>query len=599
MSDDVIRRGLYKRSFRYLRPYLKHQVAILGVMIGTTLLSLPQPIAVKFLIDNVLVAKDVSLLYLLVGALMASFGFHALLSWYLSYLSSLVHQRITVDVRCNLYDHVHRLGPEFYNNTQTGDITLRVLSDCVIVSSLVATTLSKIVTDVLTLVAVLALMFYFDWKLSLISLTTLPLFVLVLVKFNSRIRDANSEVMSRSSHMSAVLIEAVSMLKLTQIFSKEPFMSDRFRGRVQSLADSSVSAAMTTTRVSLMAGFFVFVGPLVVLCYGGLQVIDGAISIGTLVAFYSYLAQLYGPVGNLAGVNNEVQGAFASLWRVFDFLDRRPGVEEAINPVFPAAVLGGIEFRDVDFSYPERAGVLKGLTFKIAPGEKVGFVGQSGAGKTTIVDLLCRFYDPDQGAILLDDCDIRHLTLKTLRNQIAIVSQDTLLFDDTIYENIAFGCDNPAPDAVEEAARVANIHSFIANLPDGYKTIVGERGVRLSGGQRQRISIARAVLRNAAVIILDEATSSVDSIRERMIQEELNNLIEGKTAIIIAHRFSTMHGVDRIFVLENGEITAAGSHDDLLASSLLYREMFTHQSYEVSGAGESYTDLGVPSEQRF
>ncbi len=575
---DQTKRKLYLRAIACLRPYVKYEALIFLLMAGTTLLSLPQPLAVKLLIDNVLVEKDISLLYLIVGGLLAAFLLQSLLSLGLNYFSNLVYQRISVDIRCRLYDHIQRLSPEFYNNAQTGDIMSRLLNDTISFSNLVATTLIKILADLLTLAALLGLIFYFDWKLSLLSLATLPFFVIALARYNRKIRSTSADLLYERSSISAFLLEALTMLKLTQTFNKEDYMSGRFQSSADDFARAGIKASMTNVTAGLISGVFIFIGPLVVLCYGGIKVIEGSLTIGTLVAFYSYLAQLYGPVGNLAGINAEAQVAITGIARVFELLDTEPEIKEKPDPVMPRSIRGEIEFRSVSFSYRDRPGVLNNVSFRVEPGSRVAFVGPSGAGKSTIVDLLCRHYDPAEGSVRLDGCDVRDLPLGFLRRQIGIVSQDTFLFDDSFQENIAFGGDLAPVADIEEAAKVADIHDFISGLPDGYQTIIGERGVRLSGGQRQRIAIARAVLRNPPIIVLDEATSSVDTIVERRIQTALSRLIEGKTVIVIAHRLSAIQNVDRIFLLDEGEIIADGSHEELLEASSLYRELFFRPS---------------------
>ena len=582
------RAKIYTRAFRYLTPYWRQEALILCLMLAATLLSLPQPVAVKLLIDEVLVNRNAPLLYLIITGLLACYGLNALVTWLLNLYSNRIHQRIVVDVRGTLYDHIHTLGPEYYQNTQTGDMMHRVLADAVVLGNLVATTLSKIASDLLTMVAILILMTYFDWRLSVMSLASMPAFLLAISRFNHRIRDANAEVAYQSSATSATLAEGISMLKLTQTFGKESFMCGRFRSRLEMFARATVHAAMVGTAAALISGFFAFVGPLAVLSYGSMRVMHGLLSVGTLVAFYSYLAQLYGPIGNLANMNSEIQAAHASLCRVFHVLDLEPEVQEASQAHRLQGRCQTIEFRNVSFDYPGRDGVLRNVSFKIEAGEKVAIVGPSGAGKTTIVDLLCRFYDSSEGVILINGHDIKDLDLKWLRAQIAIVSQDTFLFDDSLAENIAFGASSPTRELVVDAARVANIHSFISTLGDRYETVVGERGVRLSGGQRQRIAIARAVLRNAPLILLDEATSSVDSIGERAIHAELARLIEGKTALIIAHRLSAFRGADRILLLDGGRIIAEGSHTLLLDVSPLYRDLFLKQSYNETETEECY-----------
>lgn len=565
------------RAFGYLKPYARHEVLIFVLMLGGVLLSLPQPLAVKLLVDKVFIEGRTSLLSLIMVGLLLAFGLQALLTWYQNYLSNFIYQRVLVDIRHALFDHLQRLTPNYYHNAQTGDVMSRILNDTVSLSTLIATVLSRVLTDALTLLAILALMFMFDWKLSLLSMLVLPGFIITIVKFNKRVRGANAQIIWQRSRISAFLQEAVTMLKLTQMFTREGHMSERFLTRADKFSEANMNATMTSTAANLVAGFFIFLGPLVVLWYGGLLVINKALTIGSLIAFYSYLGRVYGPMNSLASVNMEVQAALAGIARVFQLLDTTPSVHESSHPTVIERVRGEIEFRNVSFSYPGRPEVLKGISFRIAEGSRIAIVGPSGAGKSTIIDLLYRFYDPAEGGIYLDGCDLKELGIGFLRRQISIVSQDTLLFDTTIYENLAFGKEGVSREDVEEAARIANIHDFIAGLPKGYETIIGERGVKLSGGQKQRIAIARALLRNSRIIVLDEATSSLDSIGERKIQAALEHLITGKTVIIIAHRLSTIQDVERIFALNDGVIIAEGTHPELLQASDLYKDLYAKQ----------------------
>jgi ABC-type multidrug transport system fused ATPase/permease subunit len=573
---------LVVRSFSYLRPYARQESLVFLLMISGVLLTLPQPLVTKFLIDDVLTAGHTSLLSVLILVLLGAFALQSLLTWYHNYLANSIYQKVLLDVRRELYDHLQRLTPVYYNTAQTGDSMARVLNDAMSLSTLIATVLSRLLTEGLTLLVILSLMLYFDWKLTLLSLAMLPFFVLSLLKFNKRIRASNEEMAIQRAMITGFLQEAIGMLKLTQMFNKEGFMSGRFLRQGKNSYDANMKAIMVGTKANLLAGVFMFLGPLSVLYIGALHVVHGALTVGSLIAFYAYLGRVYGPINSLAGINVEVQTALAGIGRVFHLLDAQPDVKESPQPKQLAGVSGEIEFRGVSFSYPGRPDVLREVSFTARAGAKIALVGPSGAGKTTVIDLLYRFYDPSAGAIYLDGHDIRDLRLDFLRRQLSIVSQDTFLFDDTIYENLAFGKDGATRDEIEAAAAAADIHDFIKGLPDGYATVIGERGVKLSGGQKQRIAIARAVLRDSRVIVLDEATSSLDSIGERKVQAALEKLVAGKTVIVIAHRFSTIQQADSILALREGQIVAEGTHPELMETSGLYQELYSKQ-FQMAG----------------
>jgi ABC-type multidrug transport system fused ATPase/permease subunit len=568
---------LVSRSFAYLRPYARQEALVFFLMIGGVLLALPQPLVTKLLIDDVLIAGRTSLLSVLVVALLVAFALQSLLTWYHNYLANSIYQKVLLDVRRELYDHLQRLTPGYYNSARTGDSMARILNDTMSLSTLIATVLSRLLTEVLTLSVILAVMLYFDWRLTLLSLAVLPLFVLSVLKFNKRIRAGNEQMALQRALLTAFLQEAIGMLKLTQMFNKEGFMSGRFLVEGKNSYDANMKAVMLGTKANLLAGVFMFLGPLCVLYVGGLHVIAGTLSIGSLIAFYSYLGRVYGPLNSLAGINVEVQTALAGIARVFHLLDKTPEVKESARPRQIGRVTGALEFKNVSFGYAGRPDVLREISFKAPAGSRIALVGPSGAGKTTIIDLLYRFYDPSEGEIYLDGYDIKELKIDFLRRQLSVVSQDTFLFDATIYENLAFGKEGVTRGEIEEAAAAADIHDFIEGLPEGYETFIGERGVKLSGGQKQRIAIARALLRDSRIIVLDEATSSLDSIGERKIQAALARLIAGKTVITIAHRFSTIQHADSILALQEGRIVAEGTHPELLEASGLYQELYSKQ----------------------
>jgi subfamily B ATP-binding cassette protein MsbA len=565
------------RSFGYLRPYARQEALVFCLMISGVLLALPQPLVTKLLIDDVLIAGHTSLLSVLILALLSAFALQSLLTWYHNYLANSIYQKIMLDVRRELYNHLQRLTPGYYNSARTGDSMARILNDTMSLSTLIATVLSRLLTEVITLSVILAVMLYFDWRLTLLSLAVLPFFVLSVFKFNKRIRASNEQMAFQRAMITAFLQEAIGMLKLTQMFNKESFMSGRFFTQGKNSYEANMNAVMVGTKANLLAGVFMFLGPLSVLYVGGLHVIAGTLSIGSLIAFYSYLGRVYGPLNSLAGINVEVQTALAGIARVFHLLDETPEVKESSRPRQIGQVRGEIEFRNVSFGYAGRPDVLREVSFKATAGSKIALVGPSGAGKSTIIDLLYRFYDPSEGEIYLDGHDIKELKIDFLRRQLSIVSQDTFLFDDTIYQNLAFGKEGATRGEIEEVAVAADIHDFIKGLPEGYETVIGERGVKLSGGQKQRIAVARALLRDSRIIVLDEATSSLDSIGERKIQAALERLIAGKTVFTIAHRFSTIQHADSILALQEGRIVAEGTHPELLEAGGLYQELYKKQ----------------------
>lgn len=576
-STHRLSREKLGRILRYVKPYWQTELEILVCMALTVALTLVTPLVIKILIDNVFVEGNYKLLNIIMIALLGIYVVRGFFTIITSYLFSYVGQRILFDVRNELYQHLEKLHMAFYTDTKTGEIIARVNDDVASLQDIVTSTFVNIVTDLLTLLAILAVIFYLDWKLAIVSLTVFPLFFFSISYFTRRIRRKSREVREKIADLVDFFQETISGMKLIQSFVREKYEARRFVRIGKEMINLRIDLAMIGALANSVAGFIVALGPALVLWYGGYRVIGGALSIGGLVAFYAYVEHLFDPILRLAQVNITVQTALASVDRIFEFMDIEPEIRDAPDAVSLEDVRGEIEFDRVSFAYRSGEKVLQDVSFTVRPGERVAIVGPSGVGKTTIINLLCRFYDPVSGSINLDGKDIRKIKLSSLRKHIGIVSQETFLFNTSIRENLRYGNLRATDAEIVEAARKANIHSFIESLPDGYETIVGDRGMKLSGGERQRLSIARAILKNPRILILDEATSSLDSISENLIQRALEPLVSERTTITIAHRLSTVVESDKILVLSDGRIAESGTHSQLLVSGGIYSRLWQEQ----------------------
>jgi ABC-type multidrug transport system fused ATPase/permease subunit len=565
------------RILSYARPYRRQLSLILLCMILSTVLSLPQPIVLKLLIDDVLVTGNLPMLNLLLGGLLGLYILQNVVSFAQRYLSSIVGQRLLIDIRQQIYAHLQRLSPKFYNNAQTGDLLSRTLYDANSLQALASTMLIDLLTNVATLLVISGIIFYMDWRLALVSCATVPAFASVILVFNKRIRRASIVARQETAQVNAHLQENLSGIRLIQAFAREAYEKQRFLGQLRKLARASIHSDIVNWQAGVIGGVIVFIGPLIVLWFGGVQVIRGALTVGSLIAFYSYLGKLYSPTNTLVQMTLGLQGLLAGIDRAFALLDTPIDVEERPDARTLPSVQGLVELKNVSFQHADNGFALQNLSFVAEPGTCIAIVGPSGAGKSTLVNLLCRFYDPLQGSITLDGYDLRDLKLDFLRQQIGVVSQDTFLFNASLQDNIGYGRADATEEEIVEAARMAEIHDFIAGLPQGYDTVVGERGVKLSGGQKQRIAIARAILRDPKILILDEATSSLDANVEASIQAALEPLMASRTTFIVAHRLSTVRNADHILVLDEGRIVDRGTHWELLQLDGLYQELYARQ----------------------
>lgn len=575
-----ISREAWRRILGYLKPYWWIELEILVCMMIGVALTLIDPLVIKALIDNVFVERNYGLLNVIMIALIGLYAVRGLFTVITAYVYNFAGQRIIFDIRSQLFQHLEKLHMGFYAKTKTGEILARINDDVASLQDIVTTAFINLVTDMLTVVAILALLLYLDWRLTLISLTVFPLFFFTIGYFSEKIRKKSKEVREKVADILSFFQETVTGMKLIQSFVREKYEARRFVQKGKDMINLRIGLGFWGSLANATAGFIVALGPALVLWFGGYRVMGGVLTIGGLVAFYAYVERLFDPVVRLAQLNITIQTALASIDRIFEFLDIEPEIKDAPDAIALENVRGELSFKGVGFAYKPGEPVLENISFDVKRGERLAIVGPSGVGKTTIINLICRFYEPSRGAISLDGVDIRTIKLSSLRKQIGIVSQETFLFNTSIRENLRYGKLRTTDEEIARAAERANIHDFIANLPDGYETIVADRGMRLSGGEKQRLSIARAILMDPKILILDEATSSLDSVSENLIQKALEPLMRDRTTITIAHRLSTVVDSDRILVLTNGRIVESGTHRELLRNDGIYRTLWHEQMKE-------------------
>ncbi len=565
------------RLLRYVRPYLLRLGLALVALVITTLIGLVFPYVIQTLIDGVLRSGDLAQLNRITGGLLVLFVLRFVFGYFEQYHLAFIGERVVVDLREELYRHLHNLSVSFFNERRTGEIVSRLASDVTLVRTALTSNLATAISQGLTLVGALAIVIALNWRMTLFILLLAPAMGLIAAFFGRRVRRISTEVQDELAGSSSIVEEVVQTIRVVKSFVREQYEIARYGDAM----DRTFNAAMRLTRVRAAFGplmfsimFMAIVG---VLWFGGREVIAGRLTAGGLISFLFYLIFIAGSFGAFTGLYTQLQEALGATRRIFEILDLEPEVQDHPGAADLPPVEGRITFEDVSFTYDERADVLEGVSLEVRPGEVLALVGPSGAGKSTLVNLIPRFYDPTSGRILVDGHDLRDVTQRSLRRQIAIVPQETLLFAGTIRENILYGRLDATEAEMIEAARAANAHDFIVALRDGYDTRVGERGLKLSGGQRQRIAIARAILKDPRILLLDEATSSLDSESEGLVQEALERLMQGRTTVIIAHRLSTVQIADRVAVLDQGRLVELGTPDELLKSGGLYARLHRMQ----------------------
>ncbi|MCL0043349.1 ABC transporter ATP-binding protein/permease [Dehalococcoidia bacterium] len=575
----AVRRGDYARILFYFAPYKTQGTWMLMSTILMSILGLIPAILVRSLIDIAIPNSDYTLLSILAFAMVFTALAAGFLSVGQSYLNSLVGQGVMFDLRNEMYTHLQKMSLRFYSKTRTGEIMSRINDDVGGIQNVVTGTFVTILTDLIVVISTLILIAILDWRLTIVGAALLPLFIWPSKKAGNLRREIRTTVQTKRAQRSVYMQETlnISGFLLVRSFAKEQFEAFRFSRISEELTGLNIRLAMVGRWFFMLLGLYGAIGPAIVYWYGGRLIIQEELSIGTLVAFTVLLTRLFGPASSLASVHVDLTTSLALFERIFAYLDLQPDVKENPSAVSLENVHGHVRFRDVSFSYDKGQDIFNGMDIAIEAGSFVALVGPSGSGKTTFTYLLTRLYDPETGTIAIDGHDIRDVTLQSLNDQIGTVPQDPFLFHDTVYYNVAYGVEKTSLETVEEACKAAQIHDVIVALPNGYETLVGERGHRLSGGEIQRLAIARVLLKDPRILIFDEATSAVDSIAEAQIQRAVQSLTKQRTTIAIAHRLSTILAADVILVLDNGKIVESGIHSELINDGGLYAQIYEEQ----------------------
>ena len=567
--------ALYGRLLEFLKPYWLKLVLAMVFMSLVAAMNGLTAFVVKPVLDNIFFEKNAQMLYLIPVGVILLYLVKGIFEYLQAYLMGYVGQRVITDIRNLVFSSLQRQPLSFFDKTPTGTSISRIINDVSLVQSTVSDAFTAILKDAFTIIGLIFVVFYRDWKLATIAFIILPFSTYPIVAFGRQLRKISLKTQKAIARLTSFLHETITGQRIVKAFSMEDYENGRFRVENESLFQISLKRykirALSHPIMEVLGGIAIGV----IIWYGGKEVISGSSTPGNFFSFTAALLMLYEPIKRLNKENHNVQQGLAASQRVFEIIDREPEVSEKKDAIQLENVHGIIEFKDVFFKYEDKM-ILKNVNLTIHRNEVIAVVGASGAGKTTLVNLIPRFYDVSGGSIELDGTNVRDVTLKSLRENIALVTQDVILFNDTITNNIAYGVAHNTA-RIEEAARMAYAHDFITKLPKGYDTVVGEKGARLSGGQKQRIAIARALHKNSPILILDEATSSLDTASEVEVQKALENLMKGRTTIIIAHRLSTVMNADRILVIQAGNIVQEGTHGQLIEADGPYRTLYELQ----------------------
>ena len=575
--ETMREREIISRTLQMIKPYRGWLAAAMVCMVMVAGFRAMQAYLVKPLLDEIFFNKDRLMLNLLPVVLVLVFVLKGFFYYGYSYLLSKVGQSVIKDMRNRIYEHIHSLPLSYFHRTPTGELISRVISDVTLIQSAVSHVLVGILKDFFQVIGLVGVIFYQDWKLALVSMLALPLVIYPIIQFGRRHRRLSTSSQQTVALVSNTLHETITGNRIVKAFCMEKEEVRRFADRLDRLFDITMKdislVSISRPLMEVLGG----IGIGLVLWYGGNQVLNGESTPGTFFSFLTALIMIYEPIKGLSGVNSTLQQGIAASIRVFAVLDTKSDVLEKPQAGVLPPIRQTVEFRDVSFSYDGKTEVLKKINLRVRAGEVLAFVGTSGGGKTSLINLIPRFADVSAGSITIDGVDIRDVTLHSLRSQLGMVTQQTILFNDTVRSNIAYGSLHATDEDVESAARSAYALDFIRHLPNGFETVIGESGARLSGGERQRISIARALLKDAPILILDEATSSLDTESEREVQKALDNLMRDRTTFVIAHRLSTIRHADRILVIQDGRMVEEGTHETLLPRGGAYKMLYDMQ----------------------
>ncbi|MCX5830371.1 MAG: lipid A export permease/ATP-binding protein MsbA [Deltaproteobacteria bacterium] len=570
---------IFQRLLKLARPHLIKFVLAMLCMLTVGALTSSLAFLVKPALDEIFINKNGLMLRWIPLAVIALYLLKGICNYVQTILMSFIGQRIIADLRNTLYWQIQKQSLAFFTRNPTGLLMSRITNDVAYVQGAVSEAVTSLLRDSSTLIFLVFVVFYRDWQLAIIGMLVFPLTVFPIAKFGEKMRNVATRTQVTMGSLTTMLQETISGVRIVKAFGREDYENQRFAQNNERLFNLTLKSVTINALSSPFMEFLGGIGIAAIIFYGGNQVINGKSTPGTFFSFLTALIMLYEPIKRLTNVNNTIQQGIAGAERVFSLIDNVPDIQNKPGALALPKISREIELRDVTFCYEETP-VLKNINLKIKAGDVIAFVGMSGGGKTTLVNLIPRFYDVTTGQILIDDVDIREVTMESLRNQMAIVTQQTILFNDTVRSNIAYGDINKTEEDIRRAARAANAHEFIINMPQGYETVIGELGTKLSGGEKQRLSIARALLKDAPILILDEATSSLDTEAEMEVQEALDNLMRGRTTLVIAHRLSTIRHANRIVVIEGGEIVEEGTHEELLEVRGEYYKLYNMQFRE-------------------
>lgn len=567
------------RILGYFAPYWIQMLLVIGSIIATSILGLVPPILIKTIIDRALPQRNFKILTFLILISIVTTVILGLLQVAQSYWSVWISKQIILNMKNQMYSHLQHMSVQFYSAAKPGEIITRITSDIDGIQDIFNTTVVNALSSLIVLVSTAIVLIMMNWKLAVAGMIILPTFIIPTRKVGKVKWKIAAQSQEKISELNQIIQETLSISGaiLTKVFTKEKDEYEKFKQINAEVVNLQIRESVVGRWFRMTITTFISVGPMLIYFFGGYLFIKGELTIGSIIAFVTLLGRLYLPVSQLSNIHIDVTRSLALFQRIFEYFDQKQELEDRLGAICLERIEGKVDFERVYFSYNSKIRVLENISFSVNPGTMVALVGSSGAGKTTITNLIPRLYEVNKGSIKIDGCDIRNVTLESLRKQIGTVMQEPYLFNDTIEENLRYGKKDASEEEIIQACQAAYIHDFIMSLPDRYKTLVGNRGIMLSGGEKQRVSIARVILKNPKIIILDEATSSLDSVSEMYIQKAMLPLLRNRTSFVIAHRLSTILAADKILVIENGAVVENGNHKELIRKDGLYRKIYDTQ----------------------